>query len=121
MLVDNHELLVRVADKLNDQLGILLQKCKLKDMVTRIHGAINEANAKKAREIIETLKEQGILIKLGTFASREIENKVEELASIFPYSKEFLHVCRFSVNTTTIYLSWSFGSTDMIMKMLWPT
>lgn len=85
-------LMVRVADKLNDQLDTLLQKSKLNDIVKQIKSAINQANAKKTREIIESLCEQGLLKNLGTFNSPEIEVKVEELISLFPYSKEFIHV-----------------------------
>lgn len=85
-------MLVRVADKLHDQMGTLFQRSKLKDIVTKVRGAVDQANAKKAREIIESLREQGLLRNLGTFNSKDIEEKVEELMTILPYSKEFVHL-----------------------------
>lgn len=85
-------LLVRIADQLHDQVTILLSKSKLTDVVTRIKSAINQAYAKKSREIIESLREQGMLKSLGEYSGPEIESKVNELIEILPYTKEFLHV-----------------------------
>lgn len=82
---------------MHDRIDILLQKSKLKDVVNRIKSAINLANAKKTREIIENLREQGLIRNLGVVGGTEIEKKVEELTDLLPYSKEFLHVSDFNI------------------------
>jgi hypothetical protein len=81
-----------MADKLDEQLQILLQKCKLNDIVSRVRRAIDQAYVSKAREIIDSLHQNGLLEKLGKFSSPDIEEKVNELATILPHSKEFIHV-----------------------------
>lgn len=84
--------------------------------MNRIKSEINLANAKKTREIIENLREQGLLRNLGNFSGPEIEKKIEELTDLLPYSKEFLHVRENSPYLLKAVFSWYFASTIMTTK-----